>query len=45
MLKSKHFPTEQELLDWVNAGNVRCGDILSINYKAADGSWILFYCE
>ena len=31
MLKSKHFTSEQQLLDWANE-NVRCGDIISINY-------------
>ena len=56
MLTSKHFSSEQELLDWANL-NVRCGDIISIQYKTlgydSDSvgdlteieDWILFYCD
>jgi len=50
MLLSKHFTSEQELLDWANL-NIRCGDIISINpilsYHNGEivEDWHLFYCD
>ncbi len=43
-LRSKHFKTEQEMLEWANSPN-GTDYIVSIVKNAANGEFILFYIE
>lgn len=45
MLKSKHFKTEQELIDFVNDNKIQHNRLLPIVKDVTNGDWILFYVE
>lgn len=49
MLKSKHFPYEHELLNWVNE-NIASEGLASFNIKSifrdvTNGEWLIFYID
>ncbi len=49
MLRSKHFKTEQELLDWCNEmlheEKIAPWNIKSVFRDVTNGDWVLFYYE